>query len=101
MEISKTRIEVAFEDLMALEKKQTSAAYDFQNLSDDAPTEERVKKEAEANMLLSALDTAHALLENLLGLRFYIGFGRCYEVRTYKTVWSSETGLFPKETTNE
>lgn len=89
MEISKSRIEVAFEGLVSLDAKYWKMAREAANIEDDACREEMQKK---THALFAMLDASHRMLEDLLGVRFEIGFGKCFR-KDYVDIWTKEDGL--------
>lgn len=89
MEISKTRIEVAFEGLVSLDAKYWKMASEAANIEDDAIREAMQEK---TRAMYAVLDATHRMLEDLLGVRFEIGFEKCY-LKDYSELWTKKDGL--------
>lgn len=89
MEISKSRIEVAFEGLVSLDAKCWKMAREAADIGDDACREEMEQK---TKALFAMLDASHRMLEDLLGVRFEIGFGKCFR-KDYVEIWTEKDGL--------
>lgn len=90
MEISKSRIEVAFEGLIALDTKRYAKAREAAELENYS--NEYHEKMEKVKELYGAFEAAHRQLEDLLGIRFHVGFDSCY-TEDHVEVWTKEAGL--------
>lgn len=89
MEISKSRIEVAFEGLVSLDAKCWKKAREASDIEDESTREAMQEK---TQTMFAILDASHKMLEDLLGVRFEIGIEKCY-LKDYSELWTKKDGL--------